>query len=249
MPRFTGQNKKRTNPRYFLNETVEQQKVEEELEQQPTEEPLEEAMIYVSPRAAKEIAGMLGQAAAGHKALVEMISYMDRYLGATATDFIGPASKDIMKIGQLMSKIIKEYQTKVKAHKRIEDPQQSAESGVDALQKLAEMDLAKLAAMDDRQITRIDTLMDSGEFDKAMDAIHPIKLYKIAKPYLLADEDEEVANAAPEMRKEILVQLIKSMPSAEAEEVYDLVAGSLKARGTRRSSNKRFLDKMKSKFS
>ena len=91
-------------------------------------------------------------------------------------------------------------------------------------------------------ITRMDTLQDSGELEDALNAISIQKLYKIVRPYLTDSEKQQIGSASREDLRAVIIDIVKLMPEPEGEEIFDLVSASLKDRKDRHTRNKRFIN-------
>ena len=100
------------------------------------------------------------------------------------------------------------------------------------------------STMDTQNFTRMGTAQDSGELEDALNAISLNKLYKIVEPYMQGDERARASSASREELRGILIDIVKSMPDAEGEEILDLVSASLKDRSSRHQRNRRFLDRL-----
>ena len=75
-------------------------------------------------------------------------------------------------------------------------------------------------------ITRMDTLQDSGELESTLMSISLDDLLDIVEPYLEDDEKQRILQTRREGQQAVVVDIIKMMPDAEGEEIYDLVAAS-----------------------
>ena len=75
-------------------------------------------------------------------------------------------------------------------------------------------------------ITRMDTLQDSGELESTLMSISLDDLLDIVEPYLEDDEKQRILQTRREDQQAVVIDIIKMMPDAEGEEIYDLVAAS-----------------------
>ncbi len=73
-------------------------------------------------------------------------------------------------------------------------------------------------------ITRMDTLQDSGELERTLMSISLDDLLDIVEPYLEDDERQRILQTRREDQQAVVIDIIKMMPDAEGEEIYDLVA-------------------------
>ena len=92
-------------------------------------------------------------------------------------------------------------------------------------------------------ITRMDTLQDSGEFEDVLNAISLNKLFKFAEPYMEDDERAIVMSTDRDQLRGVLIDIIKAMPDAEGEEILDLASAAVASTKDRHQRNKRFLSK------
>jgi len=72
-------------------------------------------------------------------------------------------------------------------------------------------------------ITRMDTLQDSGELESALVSISLNDLLDIVEPYLEDDERQRISQTRQEDLQAVVIDIVKLMPEAEGEEIYDLV--------------------------
>jgi len=75
-------------------------------------------------------------------------------------------------------------------------------------------------------ITRMDTLQDSGELESALVSISLNDLLDIVEPYLEDDERQRISQTRQEDLQAVVIDIVKMMPNAEGEEIYDLVVAS-----------------------
>lgn len=97
--------------------------------------------------------------------------------------------------------------------------------------------------MDTQNFTRMGTAQDSGELEDALNSISLNKLYKIVVPYMEDEERARVSATSRDNLRALLIDIVKSMPDAEGEEIFDMVSASLASRKDRHQRNKRFLSK------
>ncbi len=72
-------------------------------------------------------------------------------------------------------------------------------------------------------ITRMDTLQDSGELESALMSIGLDDLLDIVEPYLEDEERQRILQTPREDQQAVVLDIVKFMPEAEGEEIFDLV--------------------------
>ena len=77
----------------------------------------------------------------------------------------------------------------------------------------------------------MDTLQDSGELESALMSINLDDLLDIVEPYLEDEERQRILQTPREDQQAVVLDIVKFMPEAEGEEIFDLVDAQIQKYG------------------